>query len=551
MQKRKKLSALALVLAMALSLGACNTGNAPSGTSSAGSAQSAAEESTGGEGEQEEVVCEEVTYPMDTDVKLTAWMWTDTTIGPYKSKAEMPGYQNLSKATGIDVEFTFPASGSNDVDQAFQLMLVSGTIPDLVCYLGYGGNQNYVTDGYFMDLAPIIASDAYNFNQLLASDEAYANFYQAMLNKGPILAVPAATRQSDTLLRDSANPGMYVRGDWLEELDIAIPETMDELTAMLQTLKDEKGLEASLMVSWDYLRRLCSAYGVYFDMYQEDGTVMYGPYTPQWKEYLAQMNEWYESGILAKNFAAVDSKELQSKMLNGQVAGTIGWLGGGVGTTTELAAADPNVEEGYKLTGIPYPVLEKGQKNEYAVIADRFGGRSYGTWAISAKCEHPDIAMRWIDYFYSYEGMKTRCFGIEGENYVMGDDGFPIFDESMYNDPTMAFSQKLNTYVDQYWPSSGGLSLGTNTEIQDQCAEAWAQGTSEAHALGYIPLSPEDADTVAGIQADTNTHVTEMQIKFITGERSLDEFDDYLNELKGMGMDEVLSIYQAAYDEMK
>ena len=37
-------------------------------------------------------------------------------------------------------------------------------------------------------------------------------------------------------------------------------------------------------------------------------------------------------------------------------------------------------------------------------------------------------------------------------------------------------------------------------------------------------------------------------IQFVTGRRPLSEWNDYVNELKELGVEEVLEIYSAAYD---
>lgn len=44
------------------------------------------------------------------------------------------------------------------------------------------------------------------------------------------------------------------------------------------------------------------------------------------------------------------------------------------------------------------------------------------------------------------------------------------------------------------------------------------------------------------------TYQDEQMVKFIMGTRSIDEFDDYVNEMKKMGIEKAIEIYQAAYD---
>lgn len=50
------------------------------------------------------------------------------------------------------------------------------------------------------------------------------------------------------------------------------------------------------------------------------------------------------------------------------------------------------------------------------------------------------------------------------------------------------------------------------------------------------------------IWSDIATVVTEATVKFITGDRSLDEFDAFTAELEQMGIQECIDIKQAAYD---
>jgi len=46
-------------------------------------------------------------------------------------------------------------------------------------------------------------------------------------------------------------------------------------------------------------------------------------------------------------------------------------------------------------------------------------------------------------------------------------------------------------------------------------------------------------------------YVEDMYIKFIMGQASLDQFDDYVQKVKQMGIDEVLKIHQTAYERYK
>ncbi|MEG0494429.1 MAG: hypothetical protein RR696_14640, partial [Clostridia bacterium] len=54
----------------------------------------------------------------------------------------------------------------------------------------------------------------------------------------------------------------------------------------------------------------------------------------------------------------------------------------------------------------------------------------------------------------------------------------------------------------------------------------------------------EDLDVIDTYSNDINTYTNENYLLFITGARSLDEFDDYVAQLKEMGIDEMVAVYQ-------
>ena len=45
--------------------------------------------------------------------------------------------------------------------------------------------------------------------------------------------------------------------------------------------------------------------------------------------------------------------------------------------------------------------------------------------------------------------------------------------------------------------------------------------------------------------------MTDLFVDLINGEKSLDDLDTYLDELRAYGLDEVIGVYQARYDRFK
>jgi putative aldouronate transport system substrate-binding protein len=53
------------------------------------------------------------------------------------------------------------------------------------------------------------------------------------------------------------------------------------------------------------------------------------------------------------------------------------------------------------------------------------------------------------------------------------------------------------------------------------------------------------------IESDLNTYIEQMEAKFITGAEAFSKWEDYVKTIERMGLDELIQIYQEAYDTWK
>lgn len=63
--------------------------------------------------------------------------------------------------------------------------------------------------------------------------------------------------------------------------------------------------------------------------------------------------------------------------------------------------------------------------------------------------------------------------------------------------------------------------------------------------------SKEDQERITALESDINTYRKEMMIKFVIGKEPISKFNKYVEDLKGMGLDELVSIRQKQYDKYK
>ena len=264
-----------------------------------------------------------------------------------------------------------------------------------------------------------------------------------------------------------------------------------------------------------------------------------------YKECLMELNRWYKEGLLDNNFMGLDSKMMDSAILTGGSGATVGSVGSGIGKW--MAAAQ---EEGYELVAAPYPVLNKGEKAMFSARQNAAPG--FGA-AISAKCKNPEIAMQFLDYFYSEEGLMLLNFGIEGESYEMI-DGYPTYTELITKNPN---GKSMAAMLGQYARSATQAPFVQDRRYMEQYAslpqqkdaiEVWGNTDADKHILPPLAPSAEESSELAKILGDVNTHVEEYTTKFVAGQISFDDWDKYISQLKTLKIERAIEIYQNAYD---
>ena len=76
----------------------------------------------------------------------------------------------------------------------------------------------------------------------------------------------------------------------------------------------------------------------------------------------------------------------------------------------------------------------------------------------------------------------------------------------------------------------------------------WDKASYDTYYSTYASLTVEENSEYANIFADISTYISENSLSFITGAKSLDEFDSFVETLKGMGLERCAELKQAALD---
>ena len=118
-------------------------------------------------------------------------------------------------------------------------------------------------------------------------------------------------------------------------------------------------------------------------------------------------------------------------------------------------------------------------------------------------------------------------------------------------------NRSFDDVISKYSPYPGGSNPtveiapyfrgGEMAEVPARAARALMAYGSEEYWPSFTFTQAEN-DALEGITGDFRKYASGMRVDFITGAKSLDEWDAYVARLYDMGASEMLATYQAAID---
>jgi putative aldouronate transport system substrate-binding protein len=487
------------------------------------------------------------TYPIKTDKIITHWYVAGAgQLAAIPDVNNWPVFQELAKRTGIKEKYISPAV--NQAKEQLNVMFASGEYADIIEWNFLndypGGPEKAIKDGNILKLNDLIDKFAPNLKRYLKAHPDVDK--QIKTDNGTYYGFPFI--RGDDWLKTYGGP--IIRKDWLDDLGLQVPTTIDEWYIVLKAFKEKKGAAAPLTFISGVPRvfddlgtgAFVGAYGVTRGFSLKDGKVIFGPAQPGYKEFLATMRKWYVDGLLDKDIATIDGKIRDANMTSGKSGATYALAGGGIGKwLTAMKDKDPK----YNVVGAPYPVLKKGD-------IPMFGQKDYtapsgGTYAISPKSKNQELAVQLLDYGFSEEGMLFYNFGVPGVSYDMKNN-YPTYSDMIKKD----YSLNLGLYT----RSTGGPTIQDRRYYeqfaalpqQQEAVTTWFKTDVDKYMLPPISPTPEESSELAKIMTEVNTLVDETTIKIVLGTDTLDSYDKFLDKLKALKIDRAIQIEQAALE---
>lgn len=570
----KKYAALILAMLMLLTTACQSGGTAAQSEASASSPQQKTEEPAEASKEEptalaqseeepeksaetEESSQEVSVYPLSDElVTLTYW-------GPdiSSNNSALPTYQDITaydfwsfveEQTGVHLDMTI-VSMMSEAEQ-LGLQLASGDYMDLMAINETqvsGGMTALLDQEIATDIAPIVQTDMPNYYSYISANEECMKL--SYNDEGQM----AGTRSWAE--KYVPNQGLVIRKDLVDAMGLEMPTTIDGLHDTLTAMKTEYSLGAPMWLSSSGQNSLSivgamGSCGYAEDrgsttdhLYVDDGQVISALTSDAYRDYLELMHQWYEEGLINRDFATnTDLEANTGAMLSGDTVVINAMYGQALAIQNSLAADYPDAQ----LYALPTPVKNPGDTNSFVNTTPL----SNTSWrVITTACEDPQLAARYIDWWYTRDGFLTANYGTRDLSYTLDADGTPKYADAVTNN---SFGIDAASAVEAYVttnPVFGLVAMDRTVYLADaqwvdDMIEIWTEQTSSENVLpSGVTLTAEETQQVTAALGDITTAASTETLKFIMGARDFDTWGDYCQDINAMGLEDVVAVYQDAY----
>lgn len=505
-----------------------------------------------------------VTYPVEeTGITLKYWLPAATNIAKGVGETKDTAWaKTLQEDTGITIDWITSVLGNDD--ESFGVMTSSNTLPDIVEWEWTnkynGGPTAAESDGLLIYLDEYVdaygaAADLWQFLQ----DNPHID-KQVKDDDGHYYAFPFV--RGTKYLQCTSGP--IVRKDLFEAVgvDVTKMETIEDWHDALVAVKEVEGITYPLICkNWGNLVSLmATAYefrdGMYLDY--ETGKIRCGYTDEGFKEFMITVQQWVREGLIDPDLLSNDTNAQTQAMLTGTSALAYGAGGGDLGTYVASVASDPSkYAEGIEFKAINFPVMNSGDTVHYGGTSYDYATTSKASAVITADCEHPEVAAKFLNYNYSKEGHLTVNYGKAGESrlddatgshytdlvmdYEAG--GFGAIAQSMANygraNMSGPFAQDPN-YIFEYY----------STDVQKDALYTWNDyQDSQSTLIPPITMTADESNAYTTIINDVKTQYNSSYGTWFNLTNDVEaDWDSYVKTLNDMGLQEAMDLYQAALD---
>ncbi|WP_062109239.1 extracellular solute-binding protein [Bacillus niameyensis] len=460
-------------------------------------------------------------------------------------------WKEYEKMTNIHIDWGLvPNEG---LAEKRNISLATGKYPEVLYSAGVPNADilKYGEQGIFLELSDLIDEHMPNLKRLF---EEYPEIKMGLtFPDGKIYSLPTIYSPDYTSILVVNRP--WIKEDWLEQLGMDIPQTTDEFYNYLKKVKetDLNGDGSNNEIPFGsttiatLLYYLNGSFGVgnrgirhsFLDMDPETNELRFYRISDRYKELLQYVNKLYEEGLIEQNIYSIEEMQFQA-------TGSEGLYGSSVTSNPESRWGIEGEYVGMEpLTG-PH-----GDKM-HAYIGSPLSHT--GSFIITDKNKHPEATARWMDYFYSDEGARLFFMGLKDKTYKEDENGELEYVDEITNNPDGKTIQQAQS---EYFTWLGGGYPGIVKKDYFKSLPSSLEATEKLkpylidEVWSTFIYTQEEGKKLLPLETDIAKYANEMSDKFITGTISFEQWDEYVKEIKKLGLDEYMKIQNAAYERYK
>ncbi len=450
----------------------------------------------------------------------------------------------------MNVKVDWQIVSSNDWGDQKPILLAGGesVLPDVVLGFQTFSEADIINNvEYFLPLEDLIQENMPNLMQ--AFEEMPALKAISTSADGHIYSLPSRMPK-----RPVACNVPVINVQWLRNLNLEVPTTIEELEKVLVAFKEQDANGngdpndeipfTGIGLGMDFLTPfgMTDVYGQRY-LVNEDGSVKYAYTSDEYKEGLKWAHKLYQMGVIDNELFTQDQVIRDAK------------------------CDDPEVSRVGFAYAWSYDAIFRRWMNEYAVIEPIAGpdgiryqqGDKNGLYSIKSNqlsittaCEDPALVLQWADKFYTGEASIQNFWGGLGEvtsanpdgTYTLNNPPEGVSADSWYWDRSLRdFGPKYSSLAfDELIildPTQGdGLKVAMDENTAQYVGECFPE----------LKYTADEYNELSFLQADIDSFVDTTRARWVTEGGIDEEWDAYVSQLMAMGLEDMNAIYMGAYE---
>jgi ABC-type glycerol-3-phosphate transport system substrate-binding protein len=347
---------------------------------------------------------------------------------------------------------------------------------------------------------------------------------------------------------------MTVRKDWLDKLNLKVPTTAKEYMDTLKAFRDRDANgngQADEVLVYDpsnFTGAIAQWFGLGTDITAvdvENKKVVSPWYQPGIKDYFAYIQQLVKAGILDTSLIGAKGEQILQKVTENKVASSHEY--------NMIMMREQQAKGSEYLPLMPLKAMD-GITPAAQLEPPHLVWQKY---AITKDAKNPEAAIKFFDMIYSEKYADLLYWGIEGDTYKRDTDGSKMYINTG-SDEEKAKTGKVNgspLFGDTVFPRVQFANLEFELkQVPPYKAE------HELKMLKYKPYFvnmnqiylaiPDDKQLEEKTKILTNltTYSSELATKLALGQKSLDQWDTYMADLKKLGLDRLIEIDQQLHN---